>query len=120
MLLNAKIVKIDTKTLIQIYLCWTCNTQVTVNNAFGWCDICENAESQNVCKVKTDVKIVTLDESDQMNYYISVPHSLIEKSIDVFVSNTSKKEIVMIFVNKTFNFTLDEGNNRCLDMGHLT
>ena len=41
---NAKIVKIDPKTLIQIYLCSTSNTQVTINNAVGWCDICENAE----------------------------------------------------------------------------
>ena len=61
----------------------TCNTQVTINNAVGWCDICENAESQSECKLKTDVKIVILDESDQMKYYISVPHSLIEKSINV-------------------------------------
>ena len=71
------------KKLIQIYLCLTCNTQVTINNAVGWCDICENAESQSECKLKTDVKIVILDESDQMKYYISVPHSLIEKSINV-------------------------------------
>ena len=40
---NAKIVKIYAKTLIQIYLCSTCNTQITINNAVGWCDICENA-----------------------------------------------------------------------------
>ena len=119
-IVNAKIVKIDTKTLIQIYFCSTGNTQVTINNAVGWCDICENAESQSECKLKTDVKIVILDESDQMKYYISVPHSLIEKSINVSVSNTSKKEIVMKLVNKTFNFTLDKGNNRCLDMCYLT
>ena len=42
---------------IQIYLCSTCNTQVTINNAVGWCDICENAESQSECKPKTDGKI---------------------------------------------------------------
>ena len=119
-IVNAKIVKTDAKTLIQIYLCSTCNTQVTINNAVGWYDICENAESQSECKLKIDVKIVILDESDQMKYYISVPHSLIEKSINVSVSNTSKKEIVMKLVNKTFNFTLDKGNNRCLDMCHST
>ena len=55
-----------------------------------------------------------------MKYYISVPHSLIEKSIIVPVSNTSRKEIVMKLVNKNFNFTLDKGNNRCLDMCHST
>ena len=31
----------------------TCNTQVTINNAVGWCDICENAESQSDCKLTT-------------------------------------------------------------------
>ena len=49
-IVNAKIVKIDAKTLIQIYLCSTCNTQVTINNAVRWCGICENAELQNGCK----------------------------------------------------------------------
>ena len=44
-IVNAKIIKVDAKTLIQMYLCLTCNTQVTINNAVGWCDICENAES---------------------------------------------------------------------------
>ena len=119
-IVNAKIVKIDAKALILICLCSTYNTEVTVNNAVGWCDIWENAESQSECKLKTDVKIVILDESDQMKYYISVPYSLIEKSINVSVSNTSKKEIVMKLVNKTFNFTLDKGNNRCLHLCHLT
>ena len=55
-IVNAKIVKTDAKTLIQIYLCSTCNTQVTTNYEVGWCDICENAESQGECKLKTDVK----------------------------------------------------------------
>ena len=117
---NAKIAEIDAKTLIQKYLCSTCNTQVTINNAVGWCDICENAVPQSVWKLKTDVKIVILDEIDEMKYYISVPHSLIKKWIKVSVSNTSKKEIVMKLVNKTFNFTIGEGNNRCLDMCHST
>ena len=102
--------------MTQIYLCSSCNTQVTINNAVGWCDICENAESQSECKLKTYVKIVILDEIDQMKYYISVPHSLIENSINASVSNTSKKETVMKLVNKTSNFTLDKGNNRCLDV----
>ena len=95
-IINAKIVKID-----------------AINNAVGWFD-----ESQSECKLKADVKIVILDESDQIKCCISVPHSLIEKSINVSVSNTSKKEIVMKLVNKTFNFTLDKANNRCLDMCH--
>ena len=90
-IVNAKIVQIDTKTLIQIYFCSTGNTQVTINNAVGWCDICENAESQSECKLKTDVKIVILDESDQMKYYISVPHSLIEKSINVCFKYIEKR-----------------------------
>ena len=119
-IVNAKIVKIDAKTVIQIYLCLTCNTQVAINNAVGWCDICENAESQSEWKIKTDVKIVILDESDQMKYYISVPHSVIEKSINVSVSNTLKNEIVMKLVIKTFNFTLDKGSNRISDMCHST
>ena len=46
-IVNAKIVKIDPKTRIQIYLCSNCNTQVTINNAVRWCDTCENAESQS-------------------------------------------------------------------------
>ena len=58
-IVNAKIVKIGAKTLIQIYLCLTCNTQVTINNGVGWFDICENAESQIECKLKTEVKIVS-------------------------------------------------------------
>ena len=74
-IVNVKFVKTDAKTLIQIYLCSSCNTQVTINNAVGWsCDIYENAESQSECKLKTDVKMVILDECDQMKYYISVPH----------------------------------------------
>ena len=72
---NAKIVKIDVKTLIQIYLCSTCNTKVTIHNSVGWCDIFENDESQSECKLKTDVKVVILDEKDQMKYYISVQHN---------------------------------------------
>ena len=32
---NVKFVKIDAKTLIQIYLCSNCNTQVTINKAVG-------------------------------------------------------------------------------------
>ena len=119
-IVNAKIVKIDAKTLIQIYLCPTCNTKVIINNAVGWCDICKNAESQSECKLKTDVKIVILDERDQMKYYIFVPHSLIEKSINVSVSNTWEKAIAMKLVKKTFNFALDTGNNRCLHMCHST
>ena len=55
-IVNVKIVKADAKTLIQIYFCSTCNTQVTTNYPVGWCDICENAESQSECKLKTDVK----------------------------------------------------------------
>ena len=67
------------------------------------------------------MKIVILDdESDQMKYYIFVPDSLIENSINVSVSNTSRKKIFMKLVNKTVNFTLDKGNNRCLDMCHST
>ena len=119
-IVNAKIVKIDAKTLIQIYLCSTCNTQVTINSEVGWCDIRENAESQSECKLKTDVELVTLDESDQVKYYTYVPHSLIEKSINVSVSNISKKGIAMKLVNKIFNFTLDKGNSRRLDMCHST
>ena len=72
---NAKIVKIDVKTLIQIYLCSTCNTKVTIHNSVGCCDIFENNESQSECKLKTDVKVVILDEKDQMKYYISVQHN---------------------------------------------
>ena len=104
------------KKLLQIYLCSTCNTQVIINNAVGWYDIFENDESKSEYKLKTYLKIVILDDSNQMKYYVSVPPSLIEKSINVSVSNTSKKGIVMKVVNKTFNFTLDKGNNRCLDM----
>ena len=55
-IVNVKIVKADAKTLIQIYFCSTCNTQVTTNYPVGWCDICENVESQSECKLKTDVK----------------------------------------------------------------
>ena len=38
-IVNAKFVKIDAKMLIQIYLCSTWNTQITINNAVGWCNI---------------------------------------------------------------------------------
>ena len=72
---NTKIVKIDAKTLIQIYLCSTCNTKVTIHNSVGWCDIFENDESQSECKLKRDVKVVILDEKDQMKYYFSVQHN---------------------------------------------
>ena len=67
--MNAKIVKTDAKILIPIYLCLNCNTRVTINNAVGWCSICENAESKSQCKLKTDLKIGILDERDQMKYY---------------------------------------------------
>ena len=114
---KAKVVSIDLKTLTQTYLSPVCSAPVSINNAVAWCEKCDNALSQSQCKSKADVKMVILDESGQLRSTINVPHALIEKSINLVVSNTPKKDIVMELMNKSFSFTLNK-TNKCLDMCH--
>ena len=114
---KAKVISIDLKTLTQTYLSPVCSAPVSINNAVAWCEKCDNALSQSQCKSKADVKMVILDESGQLRSTINVPHALIEKSINLVVSNTPKKDIVMELMNKSFSFTLNK-TNKCLDMCH--
>ena len=115
--MNAKVVSIDLKTLPQTYLCPVCSAPVSINNAVAWCGKCDNASSQSHCESKEDVKMVILDECGQLKSTIDVPHALIEKSINLAVSNTPKKDTVMKLINKSFSFTLNK-TNKCLDMCH--
>ena len=45
------------------------------------------------------------DESEEMRLHISVPHKIIEKLFNISVYNTTKAEVIMKLMNKTFNFT---------------
>ena len=59
------------------------------------------------------------DESEEMRLHISVPHKIIEKLFNISVYNTTKVEVIMKLMNKTFNFTLSHKGNTCLDMNYL-
>ena len=111
---KAKVVKIDGKTVIQTYLRSTCNSPVNSSNAVGWCDV----SSQNECKLKTDVEMTVLDESEQLRFSISVMHKVIEKLFNISVCSATKAEVIMKLMNKTFNFTLSRKGNTCLDMSY--
>ena len=112
---NAKIVSFDFKILTQTYLRPVCSAPVSINNAAAWCEKCDNASSQSDCKLKADLKMVIFDESVQLRSTIDVPHALIEKSINLVVSNTPKRDIAMKLINKSFSFTLNK-RNKCLGM----
>ena len=114
---KAEVVSIDIKTLTQTYLCPVCSAPVNTNYAVTWCEKYDNASLQSQCKSKADVKMVMLTKSGLLRSTIDVPHALIEKSINLAVSNTPKKDIVMKLISKSFNFTLNE-TNKCLDMCH--
>ena len=103
---KAKVVKIDGITVIQAYLCSACSSPVNISNTVGYCQVCDNVSSQNECKLKTDVKMTVLDESGQMRLYISAPHKIIENLCNISVCIATKADVVMKFMNKTFNFIL--------------
>ena len=98
--------------VIQTYLCST-----FISNAVGWSQFCD-VPSQNECKLKTDVKMIVLDKSEQMKLYISVPHKTVEKLFNVSVCNATKTEVIMKLMNKTFNFSNSRKENTCLDMSY--
>ena len=100
---TAKVVSIDLKKLMQTYLCPVCSTPVSINNAVAWCEKCDNASSQSQCRSKADVKMIILDESGQLISTIDVP-----KSINLIVSKTPRKDIVMKRIKKSFSFTLNK------------
>ena len=100
---TAKVVSIDLKKLTQTYLCPVCSTPVSINNAVAWCEKCDNASSQSQCRSKADVKMMILDESGQLISTIDVP-----KSINLIVSKTTRKDIVMKRIKKSFSFTLNK------------
>ena len=100
---TAKFVSIDLKKLTQTYLCPVCSTPVSINNAVAWCEKCDNASSQSQCRSKADVKMMILDESGQLISTIDVP-----KSINLIVSKTPRKDIVMKRIKKSFSFTLNK------------
>ena len=100
---TAKVVSIDLKKLTQRYLCPVCSTPVSINNAVAWCEKCDNASSQSQCRSKADVKMIILDESGQLISTIDVP-----KSINLIVSKTPRKDIVMKRIKKSFSFTLNK------------
>ena len=93
---KAKVVSIDFKTLAQTYICPFCSAPVSSNSAVSWCEKRDNASSQSQCKLKADVKMVILNESGQLRSTIDVPHTLMEKSINLAVSNTPKNDIVLL------------------------
>ena len=112
-----KVVSIDLKTLAQIYLRSVCNFPVINDNAVVWCEKCDKASMQSQCKSKTDVKMVVLNESDQLRSNIKLSHPSIEIIFSLTVSKTPKKAITMKLTNKTLSFTLNKVN-KCLDMSH--
>ena len=114
---KAKVVSIDLKTLTQTYVCPVCSAPVSINNAVLWCEKCDYASSQSQCKSKADVKMVIMNESGRLRSTIDVPHALIEKSINLAVSNTPKKDIVLKLINNSFSFTLNK-TSKCLNMCH--
>ena len=107
---KAEVLSIDLKTMTQPYLCHVCSAPVSINSAAALCEGCDNASSLSQCKLKTDVKMVILNESGQLRSTINAPHGLIEKPINFAVSNTPKKDIVMKLGNKSFSFTLNKTN----------
>ena len=100
---TAKVVSIDLKKLTQTYLCPVCSTPVSINNAVAWCEKCDNASSQSQYRSKADVKMMILDESGQLISTIDVP-----KSINLIVSKTPRRDIVMKRIKKSFSFTLNK------------
>ena len=93
-----------------------CNSPVNISNAVGWYQVCGNVSSQNECKLKTDVKMIVLDESEQMRLCIPVSHKIIEKLFKISVCNATKVEVIVNLINKTFNLNLSRKGNTCLDI----
>ena len=93
---KAKVVSIDFKTLAQTYICPFCSAPVSSNSAVGWYEKRDNASSQSQCKSKADVKMVILNESGQLRSTIDETHTLMEKSINLAVSNTPKNDRVLL------------------------
>ena len=116
---KAKVFFIDLKTVAQTYLFSVCSVPVSINNAVAWYEKCDNASSQSQCKSKADVKMVILNDSGQLRSTIDVPRALTKKSINLTVSNTPKKDIVMKLINRSFIFTLNK-TNRCSDTCYWT
>ena len=71
---KTKVVSIDLKTLTLPYLCSVCSGPVTISNAGTWCEKSDNASSQSECKSKADVKMVILNDIDQLRP--SIEHTL--------------------------------------------
>ena len=54
---------------------WSCKLQaVTISNAVTWYEKSDNASSQSECKSKADVKMVILNDIDQLRP--SIEHTL--------------------------------------------
>ena len=114
---KAKVVSVDLKTMTQTNICSVCSAPVSINNTVAWCEKCDNASSQSQCKSKADEKMVILNEGGQLRSSIDVLYAIIEKSINLAVSDTHKKDTVMKFINKSFSFTLNK-TNKYFDMCH--
>ena len=56
-----------------------------------------------------------VDENEKLKLSISVPHSIMEKQLNVKFSNGTKSEVIMKLINKTFLFSLNK-TNTCLDI----
>ena len=41
----AKVVALDLKSLVQIYLCSNCNVSVSIKNGLAWCNNCNNVSA---------------------------------------------------------------------------
>ena len=114
----AKTVIIDGKTVIQAYFCSNCNSPVNISNALGRYQVCDNVSSQNKCKLKTDVRMTVLGQSEKMRFCISVSHKIIENLFNISVSIATKAEVIMKLINKTFNLNLSCKGNTCLDWSY--
>ena len=62
--------------------------------------------------LKPLLKVTMQEEEQHINIIYSILHTIVEKSLNVPVTKTSKKGIIKYLINRTFSFTLDE-NIKC-------
>ena len=62
--------------------------------------------------IKPLLKVTVQEEEQHINITYSILHTIVENSLNVTVTKTSKKDIIKCLINRTFSFTLDE-NIKC-------
>ena len=74
---KTEVVSIDLKAVTQTYLCSVCHEPVIINNALASCKKCENTSLQSQSKLKAEVKMVILNDNDQLRSNLtSMYHTL--------------------------------------------